>query len=126
MIHVRGSRAVGSLLLLQNVLSLSPPALSAPSFPSPPSVDVWQQLCEAAVCGESSQHTDMPTVLAGSPSDCSLQMKSSTEAALHLLNEEGYFWLAIIQEGSAGVLTGDLSPGFGRSQAPQRWQRRAK
>lgn len=39
-------------------LSLSPPALSAPSFPSPPSVDVWQQLCEAAVCGESSQHAD--------------------------------------------------------------------
>ena len=63
---------------------------------------------------------------AGSPSDCSLQVKSSTEAALHLLREEGYFWLATIQEASAGVLTGDLSPALGRSQAPQRWQRRAK
>lgn len=112
-------------------LSLCSPALSAPSFP----LLLWWTWGSGSMCRESRQHADMPTRLAGSSSPpggagslsgCNLQMKSRTEAALHLLREEGYFWLGMIQEASAGVLTGDLSPWFGRSQAPQRWQRRAK
>ena len=121
-----------SLLFLSLTLgSPSPLLLSQPPL-SP--LLLWWTWGSGSVCRESHQ-PDTPTRLAGSSSHpggagsqsgCSLQMKSSTEAALHLLCEEGYFWLAMIQEASPWVLTGDLSPVFGRSQAPQWWQRLAK